>query len=92
MCICLCICIYIYMYVCIYIYMYVCMCMYIYIYVYVYVCAHAHTHTCIRTHMCAQLFHSALGDKGGGFQLVCDCTYGLAWEVIFDGRKDRSVV
>ena len=80
------------MYVCIYIYMYVCMCMYIYIYVYVYVCAHAHTHTCIRTHMCAQLFHSALGDKGGGFQLVCDCTYGLAWEVIFDGRKDRSVV
>jgi len=33
-----------------------------------------------------------LGDKGGGVQLVCDCTYGLAWEVIFNGRKDRCVV
>ena len=39
--------------------------------------------------MCAQFIQSALGDKGGGVQLVCDCTYGLAWEVIFDGRKDK---
>jgi len=42
--------------------------------------------------MCAQFIHSALGDKGGGVQLVCESTYGLAWEVIFDGRKDRCVV
>jgi len=42
--------------------------------------------------MCAQFIHSGLGDKGGGVQLVCDCTYGLAWEVIFNGRKDRCVV
>ena len=42
--------------------------------------------------ICAQFIHSALGDKGGGVQLVCESTYGLAWEVIFDGRKDRCVV
>ncbi len=42
--------------------------------------------------MCAQFIHSGLGNKGGGVQLVCDCTYGLAWEVIFNGRKDRCVV
>ena len=40
----------------------------------------------------AQFIHSGLGNKGGGVQLVCDCTYGLAWEVIFNGRKDRCVV
>ena len=42
--------------------------------------------------MYAQFIHSALGDKGGGVQLVCEGTYGLAWGVIFDGRKDRGVV
>ena len=42
--------------------------------------------------MCAQFIHSALGDKGGGVQLVCESTYGLAWEVILDERKDRCVV
>ena len=42
--------------------------------------------------MCAQFIHSAFGDKGGGVQLVCEGTYGLAWGVIFDGRKDRGVV
>ena len=42
--------------------------------------------------MCAQFIHSALGDKGGGVQLVCEGTYGLAWGVIFDERKDRGVV
>jgi len=42
--------------------------------------------------VCAQFIHSALGNGGGEVQLVCDCTCGLACEVIFDGRKDRCVV
>ena len=42
--------------------------------------------------MYAQFIHSALGDKGGGVQLVCEGTYGLAWGVIFDRRRDRGVV
>ena len=42
--------------------------------------------------MCAQFIHSALGEKGGGVQLVCEGTYGLAWGVVFDGRKDRGFV
>ena len=29
---------------------------------------------------------------GGGVQLVCEGTYGLAWGVVFDGRKDRGFV
>jgi len=42
--------------------------------------------------MCVQFIHSALGDKGGGVQLVCESTYGLAWGVVFDRRKDRGFV
>ena len=42
--------------------------------------------------MCAQFIHSALGEKGGGVHLVCEGTYGLAWGVVFDGRKDRGFV
>ena len=41
--------------------------------------------------MYMQFIHSGLGNKGGGVQLVCDFTYGLAWEVIFNRRKDRCV-
>ena len=43
------------------------------------------------THVCA-VYSFSVGEKGGGVQLVCEGTYGLAWGVIFDGRKDRGFV
>jgi len=38
------------------------------------------------------LFHLALGNEDGGVQLVYESTCGMAWGVIFERRKDRSVV
>jgi len=35
---------------------------------------------------------SALGDEGGGVQIVYEGTCCLAWGVIFDRRRDRGVV
>jgi len=46
-----------------------------------------HMHAC----MCS-LFPLALGNEDGGLQLVYESTCRLAWWVIFDRRKDRSVV
>jgi len=39
-----------------------------------------------------QIVHSALGNKGGGVQLVYEGTCCLAWGVICEKRRDRSVV
>jgi len=39
-----------------------------------------------------QFVHSALGNEGGGVQLVYEGTCCLAWGVIFDRRRDRGVV
>jgi len=39
-----------------------------------------------------QFVHSALGNEGGGVQLVYKGTCCLAWGVIFDRRRDRGVV
>ena len=54
------------------------MCVYIYMYLYI---------TC----MCS-LFHLALGNEDGGVQLVYESACCLAWEAIFDIRKDSGVV
>ena len=45
----------------------------------------------MRACMCS-LFHVVLGNEDGGVQLVHKSTCCLAWGVIFDRRKDRSVV
>jgi len=42
--------------------------------------------------MYVQFVNSAVGDEGGGVQLVCEGTCCLAWEIIFDRRRDGSVV
>ena len=42
--------------------------------------------------MYVQFVHSALGNEGGGVQLVYEGTCCLAWGDIFDTRKDRGVV
>ena len=42
--------------------------------------------------MYVQFVHLALGNEDGGFQQVCQSTCCLAWEFIFDRRKDRGVV
>jgi len=47
---------------------------------------------CAYAHMLVQFVHSALGNEGGGVQLVYECTCCLAWGVIFDSRRDRGVV
>ena len=39
-----------------------------------------------------QFLHSALGNEGGGVQLVYEGTCCLVWGVIFDRRRDRGVV
>ena len=47
---------------------------------------------CTYAHMYVQFVHSALGNKGGGVQLVYEGACCLAWEVIFDRRRDMGVV
>jgi len=42
--------------------------------------------------MYVQFVHSALGNEGGGVELVCEGTCCLAWGVIFDRRRDRGFV
>ena len=42
--------------------------------------------------MYVQFVHLVLGNEGGVVQLVYESTFCLAWEVIFDRRKDRGVV
>ena len=42
--------------------------------------------------MYVQFVYSALGNEDGGVQLVYEATCCLAWGVIFDRRRDRSVV
>ena len=63
--------------VCVYIYMYMCMCIYIYVSLY---------------HVYVRLFHLALGNEDGGFQLVYESACCLAWGAIFDRRNDSGVV
>jgi len=46
---------------------------------------------CTCAHVCA-FVHSALGNKDGGVQLVYEGTCCLAWEVVFDRKKDRGVI
>ena len=41
--------------------------------------------------MCS-LFYLALGNEGGGVQLVYQSACCLAWGVVFDRRKDRGIV
>ena len=57
----------------------------------VHICVHARYRVCICAHVCT-VFHSALGNKGGGVQLVYEGTCCMSWEVIFDRRRDRCVV
>ena len=45
----------------------------------------------MRSCICS-LFHLALGNEDWRVQLVYESTCCLAWEVIFDRRKDRGVV
>ena len=47
---------------------------------------------CAYALMYMQVVHSALGNEDGGVQLVYEGTCCLAWEVIFDRRRDRGVV
>jgi len=47
---------------------------------------------CAYALMYAQFVHSALGNEGGGVQLVYEGTCCSAWGVVFDRRRDRGVV
>ena len=96
MCICICICIYIcvYTYICIYIWMCISVYVYVYVYIYVYVCICMciYVSICLYIARLCSLFHLALGNEDGGVQLVYESACCLAWGVISDRRKDRSVV
>jgi len=47
---------------------------------------------CAYALMYVQFVHLALGNEDWGVQLVYESTCCLAWGVIFDRRRDRSVV
>ena len=47
---------------------------------------------CAYALMYVHFVHSALGNKGGGVQLVYEGTCCLAWGLIFDGQRDRGIV
>jgi len=47
---------------------------------------------CAYVIMYVQFIYLALGNEGGGVQLVYEGTCCLAWGIIFDRRRDRGVV
>jgi len=47
---------------------------------------------CAYALMYVQFVHSALGNEGGGVELVYQSTSCLAWGVICDRSRDRGVV
>ena len=71
------------------VYMCVCVCMCVYMYIYVCICICIYICICLYITCMCSLFHLAL--RNGGFQLVYENACCLAWGVIFDRRKDRSV-
>ena len=88
------ICMYVCTYICIYIWMCICVYVYVYVYIYVYVCICMciYIFICLYIACMCSLFHLALGNEDGGVQLVYESACCLAWEIIFDRRKDRGVV
>jgi len=99
-CIYMCVCMYIYIYVCMYILLYafiygcvyVCVCVCVYIYIDVCICMCMNICICLYIACMCSFFDLALGNEDGGVQLVYESACCLAWEVIFDRRKDRGVV
>ena len=61
-------------------------------------CASAYTFAytlatgCAYALMYLQFVHSATGNEGGGFQLVCEGTCCRSWGIFSDKRRDRGVV
>ena len=53
---------------------------------------HARYRMCICAHVCTVCFIQHWANEDGGVQLVYESTCCLAWEVIFDRRRDRSFV
>jgi len=53
---------------------------------------HWHNARCAYTLMYVQFVHSALGNESTEVQIVYKGTCSLAWEVIFDRRRDWGVV
>jgi len=60
----------------------------------VHICGHTRCRLCACIHVCTawQFFHSALGNEGGGVNLVDEGTCCLAWGLIVDKRRYKGVV
>jgi len=54
-------------------------------------CKHTFRRACTCARVCA-VCSLALGDEGGGFQLIYALHLLLAWDIIVHVRKDRGVV